>query len=119
MKKQNETHYGRGRQPMTLFKKIMALFISRGAKKSLPKRFGRLAKKYELMALSKRRSLIFPFFWRHKRLATPALWCSIDSGLPNHNFAMLFSFSSSLKNKDFRSCLKNCCMLIFNSSVLP
>ena len=45
------------------FKKTMALFKSKAAKeKGHQKNLGRLAKKYELMALGKRRSLIFPFF---------------------------------------------------------
>ena len=62
------TLYSSGRQPMArgpnvvLFKKIMVLLKSRGAKTKPTKNFGRLAKKYELMALSKRRPLIFPFF---------------------------------------------------------
>ena len=60
--------FSRGRQPMArvpnvaLIKKVMALFKSKGAEKKVTKNLGRLAKKYELMALGKRRSLIFPFF---------------------------------------------------------
>ena len=52
--------YTRGRQPMARGPNV-ALFKSKGAKKRPPKNLGRLAKKYELLALGKRRSLIFPF----------------------------------------------------------
>ena len=48
---------------VALFKKIMALFKSRGAKKrSLKKIWAKLVKKHELMALTRVSYLIFPFF---------------------------------------------------------
>ena len=65
---------------VALFKKIMALFKSRGAKKRLPKKFGKIGKKVRVDGPQQKKVPNFPIFWPtyHKGLTTP-VGCSRGS----------------------------------------
>ena len=56
-------------------KKTMALFKSKGAKKKLTKKFGKIGKKVRVDGPRQKKVPNFPIFWPiyHKRLATPAI----------------------------------------------
>ena len=71
--------YIRGRQPMArgpnvaLFKNIMALFKSRGAKKRSPKKFGKIGKKVRISGPQQKKVPNFPIFLAHlpKKVGDP------------------------------------------------